>query len=273
VMENKKGKIVSIVSLKGGVGKTSTVVALGASIADMGKKVLLVDGNFSAPNLGLHLKILDPDTSIQHVLDRKANVGDAIYRCGKFDVLPASIFYQTVRRPLVLRDKLKYLKRKYDIILVDSSPSLNSETLAAILAADEILVVATPDYPTLSVTLKAIKTARQRGVPIIGLILNKVHGKDFEISEEDVEDTLEIPILAKIPHDIEMLRAVSEFTPSTDFNANSKSSLEFRKLASSLMGAKYIPRWFEKVFTLGGFFPNIKRQDVNREVYYSSAFN
>ena len=72
------GEVIGMISLKGGVGKTSSVVALGAAIAELGKKVLLVDGNLSAPNLGLHLNVIDPDATIHHVLDRSIKTRDAI---------------------------------------------------------------------------------------------------------------------------------------------------------------------------------------------------
>jgi len=63
------GKIIGVISLKGGVGKTTTVANLGASLAkDFNKKVLVVDANFSAPNLGLHLGLVDPKTTIHDVL-------------------------------------------------------------------------------------------------------------------------------------------------------------------------------------------------------------
>ena len=68
------GKVIGIVSLKGGVGKTSVVTALGAAISEFNKKVLLVDANFSAPNLGLHLNIINPEVTIHDVLDRVSNV-------------------------------------------------------------------------------------------------------------------------------------------------------------------------------------------------------
>ena len=56
----RMGKTIGIVSLKGGVGKTTTVVSLGAALAEIGKKVLLIDGNLYSPTLGLHLNIIDP---------------------------------------------------------------------------------------------------------------------------------------------------------------------------------------------------------------------
>ena len=151
------GKTIGVLSLKGGVGKTSVIVALGSTLSDFGKKVLLIDGNFSAPNLGLHLNIVDPDKTIHHVLNRTANTREAIHKLENFDLLPASIFGRTRINPLSLKDRIKHLKRRYDIILIDSPPTLNEEALGIMNASDEIFFVTTPDYPSLSTTLKAVK--------------------------------------------------------------------------------------------------------------------
>jgi len=262
------GKIIGIVSLKGGVGKTSVIVSLGAALAGFDKKVLLIDGNLSSPGLGLHLNLINPETTLHHVLNRTANARDAIYQYENFDVLPASVFERIEINPLKLRDKIKGLKRRYDIILVDSSPSLNQETLAVILASDEIFVVTTPDHPTLSSTLKAIKLARQRGTPINGLILNKVHNKDFEISLKDIEEVSEVPVLAVIPYDINVLKALSEFMPSTHHKPKSSGSEEFKKLAAALIGEKYKPIRLKGIF---GWI-NPKKQEINRELFYKRVF-
>lgn len=261
------GKSIGILSLKGGVGKTTSVVSLGNSLADEGKKVLLVDGNFSSPNLGMHLKIVDPEKTIHHVLKRKANPKDSVYKLGKFDVMPASVFYNSKINVFELKNKLRHLKRKYDFILIDSSPALNDETLAVMMASDEIFIVTTPDYPTLSSTLKAVKLAKQRGTPINGLILNKVHNRKFEIPSDYVEDTLDTPVLASIPHDLNFLKAVSEFTPYTNYKPKSKASKEFRKLAEVLSGNKIKQKSLRDFFRLPP-----KKQDINREVFYENYF-
>ncbi|MDO8467709.1 MAG: AAA family ATPase [Nanoarchaeota archaeon] len=263
------GKSVGILSLKGGVGKTSTVVALGQALADFGKSVLLVDANFSAPNLGMHLNIIDPETTLHHVLERTANILDAIYVVGKLHVLPASLFGDEVKNPLALKDKLKNLKRKYDYILIDSAPALNEESLAATLASDEAFVVTTPDYPTLSTTIKAIKAAAQRGTKINGLILNKVYGKNFELSLKDIENTAEVPVLAVIPHDKDFTRALSEFKPYPLVKPNSEGTSEFRKLAATMIGVKYKP------FSIKEFFTTLTppKQEINREIFYRQIFN
>ena len=261
------GRSIGILSIKGGVGKTTTSIALGDAISGFGKKVLLVDANFSMPNLGIHLKIIEPEKSLHDVLSRTANMKDAIQNLENFDVLPASIFTTTQINPFDLKKKISGLKRIYDFIIIDSSPALNEETLAAMIASDELFIVTTPEHPTLSATLKAAKLANQRKAKINGLILNKVHNKNFELSIDDIEKTAEIPVMAVIPHDIEILRSVSKFMPLTSHKPRSKASIEYKKLAGVLIGEKYRP------FSLRNFFKiTPKRQEINREIFYNKAF-
>ncbi len=262
------GKTIGILSLKGGVGKTSSVIALGSALSDFGKKVLLVDANFSAPNLGIHLNVLDPEVTLHHVLNRTANVTSAIHELENFDVIFSSIFEKIKINPLKLRDKLDVLKKKYDFIIIDSSPSLNEETLAAIFASDAIFAVTTPDYSSLSTTIKAVKFARQRKIPINGLILNKVHNKNFEIPLEDIEKTADVPVMAVIPHDINILKAQAEFTPLLEYRPKSEASQEYKKLAATLIGEKYQPFSFKNLFRI-----TPKVQEINRDVFYERQFN
>jgi septum site-determining protein MinD len=261
------GKTIGILSLKGGVGKTSSAVALADAISKFGKKVLVVDANFSAPNLGLHLNVINPEVTLHHVLSRKARIIDSIQNVGSFDIIPSSMFEKFEISPLRLKEHLSAIKRDYDYIILDSSPALNEETLASMFASDEILIVTTPDYPTLGTTLKAIKIAKQRGTPINGLILNKVHNRNFEISLADIEKTAEVPVMAVIPHDVNVLRALANFTPSTSFSPKSEGSHEYMKLAATLIGEKYNPFRFRDLFRV-----NPKVQEINREIFYESVF-
>jgi len=262
------GVSIGIFSLKGGVGKTTAVVSLGSAIAGFGKKVLLIDGNISSPNLGLHLEIVEPEVSLQDVLEKKVNPPQAIHNLGKFDILPASIFGNIKVNPLLMKERIRNLKRSYDYILIDSSPALDNETLGAMIASDEILIVTTPDHPTLSTTLKALKLAKQRGTPISGIILNKVHNRKFEISPEYIETTLETPIMAIIPHDINFLKALSNFKPSVEFKPNSEASQEYKKLAATLIGEKYKP--FRIRDAINWISP--KKQEINRTIFYERVF-
>ncbi|MBI2003859.1 AAA family ATPase [Candidatus Pacearchaeota archaeon] len=262
------GKSIGVISLKGGVGKTSVVASLGSAIAGFDKKVLLVDGNLSAPNLGIHFRIIDPEMSLHHVLNREINAKDAVHSLENVDILPASVFTDRQVNPLKLKDRMDYLKKKYDYIFYDSSPSLSDETLGVMLASDILFVVSTPDHPTLSTTLKAIKSAKERGVPIQGIIINKVHNKKFEIPLEHIEETLEIPVVAVIPYDINILEALSKFVPSVERHPKSEASEEYRKLAAALVGEEYKPPRLRSFFR----WRDPPKQDINRLVLYQNVF-
>jgi septum site-determining protein MinD len=260
------GRSIGILSLKGGVGKTSVVSALGDALSSFGKQVLLIDGNVSAPNLGLHLNIIDPEVTLHNVLMGQANASKAIYKLDNFDVIPASIVGRSVN-PLKLRNKIRRLKNNYDLVLLDSPPSLNEETLGVVFASDALLFVTTPDYPTLRMSMKAITVAKQNGVPIIGMVLNKVHQKDFETDIDDIEDMTGVPVMARIPHDIDVLKALSKFIPSTVYKPKSDASIEYKKLAATLIGEKYKAPRFKDFFRRTPL-----RQDINREIYYERIF-
>lgn len=105
------GRSIGMVSLKGGVGKTSSTLSLGKALADLGRKVLLVDANFSAPNLGVHLNLIDPKVTLHDILARKNNLSEAIQKVGNFDVLPSAIFPNIQINPLKLKEILRPIKK------------------------------------------------------------------------------------------------------------------------------------------------------------------
>ena len=260
------GRIIGVISIKGGVGKTTTVSNLGAVLANQfGKKVLLIDANFTAPNLGLHLGVVKPKVTLHDVLVGKVNTVDAIYNHEYgFHIIPASLVSKDID-PLKLKDRIKALRSYYDIILLDSSPNLNQEVLATIAASDELLVVTTPDYPTLSTTLNAVKVAKQKKTPIIGLILNRVRNKKFELTLEDIEYAAETPVLAVLPDHVSVLEALQFTKPVTMHNEKHDVSVEYTKLAAALIGEKHEDkRFMSKVRRL--FLRDVSRQDVKREL-------
>ena len=84
----------------------------GSAIASFGKKVLLVDGNISSPNLGLHLEVVEPEFSLQDVLEKKANPSQAVHKLDNFDILPASIFRDDKVKSFISKTKNKSSKKK-----------------------------------------------------------------------------------------------------------------------------------------------------------------
>lgn len=266
-MSKQECKIIGIISLKGGVGKTTTVANLGHVLAsDFNRRVLIVDANFSAPNLALHIGLVAPFASIHDVLLDKIDITKAIHEHeAGFHVIPASYVSRKIN-PFKLRNRIQKLRKYYDVILIDSSPTLNNEMLSTIIASDELLVVTSPDYPTLSTTLRAVKLAKQKKTPISGLILNRVRNKKFELSIHDIEESAEVPVLAVLPEDVKVPEAVSFTMPVSLFKPNANASIEFKKLAASLVGEKYEdPRLLYRLKAL--FKKDIPKDNVNRIVF------
>jgi len=259
-------KTIGVIAIKGGVGKTTTVVNLGSVLAnDFKKRVLIVDGNFSAPNLGLHIGVVDPKNTLHDVLTGKLPVTQAIYQHDHgFHFMPANLIHKKID-VYKLKQKLHEVRNNYDVIVIDSSPNLNHEMLSTMVASDELLVVSTPDYPTLSATMNAVRIAKQRRTPISGIVLNKVRNKRFELTMSDIEDATNTPILAVLHDDIKVLEALSETMPYSMHSPNRNSAIEYKKLAGALIGEKYNDSRFSS--KIKRIFKSVHKPDVNRDVY------
>lgn len=266
-------KTIGIIAIKGGVGKTTLSASLAADLANRHqKKVLLVDANFSAPNLGLHMDIVQPVKTIHDVIAGKAQLLSAIHKRYGVDVVPGSYFFSRGINPLKLASRLDNVKKDYDFVVVDSSPALNDETLSAIHASDNLFVVSTPDYPTLSCSLRAAKLSKEKGKPVTGLILNKIRDPKYEITLEEMEKTLDIPVVARIPDDKSNVRALFMRIPQTLYNPNSPFSREVGRLSDALVGKKQNLSFFRRLFA-----PRLRKEEVNRQLLkqdlYKSIFH
>lgn len=265
-------KTIGIISIKGGVGKTTISTSLATDLANhYKKKVLLIDANYSAPNLGLHMDIIQPKKTIHQVLDRKARIQSALHNKFGVDIIPGEYIYNSQLNVLKLKDYIKRIKENYDFVILDSSPSLNDEILSTILASDNLFVVTTPDYPTLSCSLKAAKLARQRGTPISGIIINKVRDPSYEITLKEIEEATEIPVVARLPDDKVAVRSLFMRIPIPIYYRKSKFSKEISRLNSALTNTP------AKFPLLKKFFPfNFRREEVNRQLmkknFYQRSF-
>ena len=140
--------------------------------------------------------------------------------------------------------------------------------MSAMLASDSLFVVTTPDYPTLSCSLRAAKLAKQRGKLIAGIIINKVREPRYELNLKEIEGSIGIPVVARIPDDKNNAGALFMRIPTSIYNRRCKFAKEIGKLSSALVGVKERRSLFGKVFGT-----NFRREEVNRQVLKESFYS
>jgi septum site-determining protein MinD len=235
-------KIIVITSGKGGVGKTTTTINLGAAMNYFGKDVLVIDGNLTTPNVGIHLNSPEVPVNLNHVLAGKADAYEAVYEHESgVKIMPSSLSIKELGK--LNFDKLKEYKDDFkkisDYVIVDSSAGLGIEATSLIAIADELIIVTNPEMPALTDALKTIKIAEQMKKPILGVIVTRVKKNDIEMQPESVKEILEIPILGMVPEDINVQRAVSMKDAVLHTHPKSNASRAYKEIAAKLLNVKY----------------------------------
>jgi len=260
------GTIIGFVSIKGGVGKTTLAIETASALVhNFGKKVLLVDANFSAPNVGMYLDLTD-ELTLHHVLNDKEGLHMAIYESYGVDIVPSSLYFDGSVDPYKLKKILEKYRQRYDFIIIDSSPH-QSEMLPAIAASDKIFVVTTPDRISLHTSIKAAVLAKANKINVDGIIINKVKNSKYEFDLKDIEDGFDLPVLARIKDNKRMIEAMHYKIPITVYDSKNEVSREIKKFASAIVGEKEQSGFLQKIFNRG-----FKRESVNRELYKRSFY-
>jgi MinD-like ATPase involved in chromosome partitioning or flagellar assembly len=261
--------ILSFVSIKGGVGKTTLALETAISLAKhFNKKILLVDANFSAPNIGLYLN-LTSDLTLHDALNGTL-LHNTIYESHGIDIIPANLNYNDPIDPFKLKKLLDKYKHRYDFIILDSSP--NYEELKPVIAAsDKVFLVTSPDHVTLTTTMKAAKIAREQKTPIQGIIVNKIRSPKHEYNLNEIEQISQIPVLAKIYDNKKMSQALHEKTPISILDESNIISKEIKNFASAICGSPESEGWIQKIFSFNPFIPKEKvNRSLMKEEFYRS---
>ncbi len=235
-------KVIVITSGKGGVGKTTTAINLGAAMNYFKKDVLIIDGNLSTPNIGIHLNSPEVPINLNHVLLKKADVFEAVYEHESgIKIMPASLSIKEFKKikPEKIKDFKKDFKKISDYIIVDSVAGLGNEAISVIDLADELIIVTNPEIPAITDALKAIKVAEQMKKPVLGVIITRVKKNDIEMSPESVKEMLEVPILGMIPEDISVQKSLNLKDAVVHTDPKGKASRAYKEIAAKLLDIEY----------------------------------
>ncbi len=244
--------IITVTSGKGGVGKTTTTINLGAALNALNKEVIIVDANLTTPNVGLHLGAPIVPVNLNHVMSGKAKVSDAIYEHDSgTKVIPSSLSVKELRKINhgKLTDVAKKLRNMADFVLLDSAAGLGDEATASIEAADELIIVTNPEITAVTDALKTVKLAQELGKKVRGVIVTRVSGNQHEMSIGNVKEMLDLPVLGVVPEDKKVLASLRHKDAVIHMYPYTKSALAYKKIAAKIAGVNYKdPGFWKKMF-------------------------
>ena len=239
-------RVIVITSGKGGVGKTTTTANIGAALADKGHKVLLIDTDIGLRNLdvvmGLENRIV---YDLIDVIEGRCRVSQALIkdkRCPNLVLLPAA---QIRDKNDVNTDQMKELifslKESFDYILIDCPAGIEQGFKNAIAAADEAIVVTTPEVSATRDADRIIGLLEAAGIKNPRLVINRlridmVKEKNM-LSVEDILDILAVKLLGVVPDDETVVISTNKGEPLV-YKGDSLAAKAFKNIASRIEGVE-----------------------------------
>ncbi len=249
------GKVVAIANQKGGVGKTTTAINLGASLAVLERKVLIIDADpQSNATSGVGVLPEEIDGSIYECMVNDLDPTDAIYETEtpNLHILPSSIdlvgaeleLVNRIRREFVLKEIADQVRNYYDYVLIDCLPSLGLITVNALTAADSVLVPVQCEFfaleglTKLQDTINMVKKHLNNSLKIEGILLSmydtRLRLANIVVSE--VQSIFKGQVFETIIHrNSKIGEAPNLHMPVVMINANSRGSINFLNLAREFL--------------------------------------
>jgi chromosome partitioning protein len=256
LMEHGPARVVAICNQKGGVGKTTTTINLGAALAEQGRRVLLVDFDpQGALSVGLGIQPHDIDSTVYNLLmERDVLASDVLFQTNVdgLDLLPSNIdlsgaevqLVHEVGREYVLGGVLKPLVPDYDIIMIDCQPSLGLLTINALACADSVLIPLECEYFAMrgvALLMETIAKVSQRLNPeltIDGLLATMYDSRTLhtrEVLASIVNGFGDKVFHTVINRTVRFPDATVAGLPITSFDSTSMGASSYRELAKEVL--------------------------------------
>lgn len=248
-------RVIVIANQKGGVGKTTTAINLSASLAEAGKRVLIIDmdpqGNTTS---GLGIEKNEIENTVYELLLGQCEIQQCIQKsvCENLFVIPSNVnlaaaeieLMDAAEKEYILRGAVETIKKDYDFILIDCPPSLNMLTINAMCAGDTVLVPIQCEYYALeglSQLMYTINLVKERLNPVL-----EIEGVVFTMYDartnlslqvvENVKNNLDQNIYKSIiPRNVRLAEAPSYGMPVLMYDSRSTGAESYRMLAKEVI--------------------------------------
>ncbi|MCQ2541473.1 MAG: AAA family ATPase [Lachnospiraceae bacterium] len=251
-------KIIAVANQKGGVGKTTTTVNLAACIAELGKKVLLIDMDpQGSATSGFGVNKVEQEKTVYELLLGEYSVNECILR----DVIPGvSIIPSNVNlaaaeieligiedKEFILKKELEYVLNDYDYIMFDCPPSLNTLTLNAMTTSNSVIVPIQCEYLALEglsdliTTVNLVKERLNPSLDLEGIVFTMFDGRT--VLSQDVVNTVtqsfpDKVYQAKISRNVRLSEAPSFGKPINIYDPKCSGTENYRALAKEVVSRK-----------------------------------
>lgn len=247
------GEVITITSGKGGVGKTTTTANLGIALAQRGCRVIVIDTDIGLRNLdmilGLESRIV---YDLVDVVEGACRLRQALVKDRRVEglyLLPAAQTRdKTSINPAQMKALCKQLRPDFDYILIDSPAGIELGFRNAMVPADRLIVVTTPEVPAVRDADRVIGILEAEGKDDILLLINRLNpdlvrqGNMMRV--EDVVDILAVRLIGVIPEDMAIITASNRGAPAT-LNGTSRAAQAFHDVARRLLGEDVPLRSFD----------------------------
>ena len=246
-------KIISLMNQKGGVGKTTSTINLGACLSAKGYKVLLVDTDPQSNLTQSAGAVVEPGSvTLYEVLTKDQDINKAVIQLNKYDLLPCDIMLSKADLELVnipgneflLKEAVATLNKDYDFILIDNPPALNRITLMNMTASDFILIpiqsqfLAMGGFNQLVETIDTVKKRLNHNIKIMGAFLTMYDARknlDTTILE-NLKNIFPGGIFeTKINVNVSLAEAPAYGNDIIEYKPKSSGALQYQELTNELL--------------------------------------
>ena len=245
--QKKHARVIAITSGKGGVGKTSISTNLALMMAKAGQRVVVLDADLGLANLHIMLGV-NPKYHLQHVISGEKSLSEVLYPCpggimivGGGSGMCELADLEDAQRDTFLAD-LSSLDALADVILLDTGAGLSRNVISFLCAAEEVVVLSTPEPTSLMDAYATIKVISREAPEVrLGLVVNMARSEEEARATKDrmIKITkqylrIDLDFLGSIPFDVVVPQAVRSQKPFTMTSPNSQASRAVEQIAQQM---------------------------------------